>query len=150
MSENKSPWSSGGSGSTSPLPNRLSLFDKSYSGGSTNSLGSSPGTEVRTLTNQSSLTVPDVNITKVNRSTSPFHFRPGRNKEKKRLEKQAHASEESGPCLLSLSSQSSIGTSFENESNTLRQNSISNPELFNFSIFRNLIFCVKSNCNILN
>ena len=72
--ENRSPWSSG-SGSTSPLPNRLSLFDKCNSGGSTNSLGSSPGTEVRTLTNQSSLTVPDVNITKVNRSTSPFHFR---------------------------------------------------------------------------
>lgn len=115
MSENKSPWSSGGSGSTSPLPNRLSLFDKSYSGGSTNSLGSSPGTEVRTLTNQSSLTVPDVNITKVNRSTSPFHFRSGRNKEKKRLEKQAHASEEN--CLLSLSSQSSIGTSFETDQN---------------------------------
>ena len=112
--------------------------------------GSSPGTEVRTLTNQSSLTVPDVNITKVNRSTSPFHFRPGRNKEKKRLEKQAHASEESGPCLLSLSSQSSIGTSFENESNTLRQNSISNPKndsIFQFS--RDLIFCVKSKCNIL-
>ena len=122
MSENKSPWSSGGSGSTSPLPNRLSLFDKSYSGGSTNSLGSSPGTEVRTLTNQSSLTVPDVNITKVNRSTSPFHFRSGRNKEKKRLEKQAHASEEPSSqsrenCLLSLSSQSSIGTSFETDQN---------------------------------
>ena len=31
--ENRSPWSSG-SGSTSPLPNnRLSLFDKSHSGG---------------------------------------------------------------------------------------------------------------------
>ena len=58
--ENRSPWSSG-SGSTSPLPNRLSLFDKSYSGGSMNSLGSSPGAEVKVLTGQSSLTVPEFN-----------------------------------------------------------------------------------------
>ena len=39
MGDQNKSWSSGGSGSTSPLPNRLSLFDKSYSGGSTNSLG---------------------------------------------------------------------------------------------------------------
>ena len=87
--ENRSPWSSG-SGSTSPLPNRLSLFDKSYSGGSTNSLGSSPGAEIKTLTTASSLTVPDLNLppNKVHRSTSPFHFGRSRKSDKKRLEKQ--------------------------------------------------------------
>ena len=138
--EIRSPWSSG-SGSTSPLPNRLSLFDKSFSGGSTNSLGSSssPGAEVKTLTNQqssevktltnqhsnevktltnqpSSLTVPDLNLppNKVHRSTSPFHFR-GR-KEKKKLEKQPYCLDEpSTHTLLSLSSQSSVGTSFEDQ-----------------------------------
>lgn len=112
--EFKSPWSSG-SGSTSPLPNRLSLFDKSYSGGSTNSLGSSPGAEVKTLTNQSSLTVPEVNLppVKVNRSTSPFHFGSRGRKEKKRLEKQPYCLDD--PTVQSLSSQSSVGTSFEQD-----------------------------------
>lgn len=90
----KSPWSSG-SGPTSPLPQRLSLFDKSYSGGSTNSLGSSPGAEIKTLTGQASLTVPDLNLppNKVSRSTSPFHFR-SRKSDKKRLEKQSNCLDE--------------------------------------------------------
>lgn len=98
--DNRSPWSSG-SGSTSPLPsqktpNRLSLFDKSYSGGSTNSLGSSPGNEVRSLTCQTSLTVPEFNLppSKVNRSTSPFYFLSSR-KEKKKLEKQSNCLDDS-------------------------------------------------------
>ena len=90
----KSPWSSG-SGPTSPLPNRLSLFDKSYSGGSTNSLGSSPGAEIKTLTGQASLTVPDLNLPpkKVSRATSPFHFR-SRKSDKSRLEKQPNCLDE--------------------------------------------------------
>lgn len=125
--EIRSPWSSG-SGSTSPLPNRLSLFDKSYSGGSTNSLGSSPGAEIRTLPTQASLTVPDLNLPpkKVNRSTSPFHFgRTGRGKEKKKLEKQPYCLDE--PCL---SSQSSLGTSsFEQDP---LQNSSENTEKKSF------------------
>jgi hypothetical protein len=139
-----SPWSSG-SGSTSPLPsmttgqqtipNRLNLFDKSYSGGSTCSLGSSPGTDGGSnkhfLTGQTSLTVPDLNLPvpltssgsgKVNRSTSPFNFKSGRNKttkkDKKKLEKQSNCLEEprssNSHRLLSLSSsQSSYGTSLE-------------------------------------
>ena len=93
-SKDVSPWSSG-SGPTSPLPQRLSLFDKSYSGGSTNSLGSSPGAEIKTLTGQASLTVPDLNLPpkKVNRATSPFHFR-SRKSDKNRLEKQPNCLDE--------------------------------------------------------
>lgn len=121
--EIRSPWSSG-SGSTSPLPNRLSLFDKSYSGGSTNSLGSSPGAEIKTLTNQCSLTVPDLNLPSASkkvthRATSPFHFHRGR-KEKKKLEKQPYCLDE--PTLMSISSQSSVGTSFEQENSETEQN----------------------------
>ena len=123
--EIRSPWSSG-SGSTSPLPNRLSLFDKSYSGGSTNSLGSSPGAEIKTLTSGPSLTVPDLNLppNKVNRATSPFHFR-SRKPDKKRLEKQPYCLDEPScgpgvvpPALPSMSSQSSVGTSFEIDDHT--------------------------------
>ena len=118
--ENRSPWSSG-SGSTSPLPNnRLSLFDKSHSGGSINSLGSSPGAEVKVLTGQSSLTVPDFlpAPTKVNRSTSPFRF--GTRKSGKKLEKQRGLDEATSPArspskYFSISPQSSVGySSFEN------------------------------------
>ena len=118
--ENRSPCSSG-SGSTSPLPNnRLSLFDKSHSGGSINSLGSSPGAEVKVLTGQSSLTVPDFlpAPTKVNRSTSPFRF--GTRKSGKKLEKQRGLDEATSPArspskYFSISPQSSVGySSFEN------------------------------------
>ena len=117
--ENRSPWSSG-SGSTSPLPNnRLSLFDKSHSGGSINSLGSSPGAEVKVLTGQSSLAVPEFlpAPTKVNRSTSPFRF--GTRKSGKKLEKQRGLDEATSPRspskYFSISPQSSVGySSFEN------------------------------------
>ncbi len=125
----RSPWSSTGStcGSTSPLPagnsnsggKKYNPFEKSLSGSSIGS-GSSPGTnECKTfLTGQASLTVPEVNLPagKVTRSTSPFSFKriTGDKKDKKKLEKQSKALDEGPSPLMSLSSASSIGTSFEN------------------------------------
>ena len=94
--ENRSPWSSAGStGSTSPLPvpaNRFKL-DKSGSGGSTCSLGSSPGTATPGGGGSfSSLTVPEpLPAGKVTRSTSPFNFKARvRRRKEKKLEKQAN------------------------------------------------------------
>lgn len=93
--ENRSPWSSAGStGSTSPLPvpaNRFRL-DKSGSGGSTCSLGSSPGTATPGGGSFSSLTVPEPSPAgKVTRSTSPFNFKARvRRRKEKKLEKQAN------------------------------------------------------------
>ena len=92
--DNRSPWSSAGStGSTSPLPvpaNRFRL-DKSGSGGSTCSLGSSPGTATPAGGSFSSLTVPEPMPGKVTRSTSPFNFKARvRRRKEKKLEKQAN------------------------------------------------------------
>ena len=94
--ENRSPWSSESTGSTSPLPvtqDRPKFrLEKSGSGGSTCSLGSSPGASFN-----SSLTVPDYNPTgcpqasKPTRSTSPFNIKARvKRRREKRLEKQAN------------------------------------------------------------
>ena len=121
--ENRSPWSSAGStGSTSPLPvpaNRFRL-DKSGSGGSTCSLGSSPGTATPGGGSFSSLTVPEpLPAGKVTRSTSPFNFKARvRRRKEKKLEKQAniHVHEDAASMTSGMYKQNSLSPcpSFEN------------------------------------
>ena len=123
--ENRSPWSSAGStGSTSPLPvpaNRFKL-DKSGSGGSTCSLGSSPGTATPAGGSFSSLTVPEpLPAGKVTRSTSPFNFKARvRRRKEKKLEKQAniHVNDDMSMTMYNKQNSLSPCPSFESVSSS--------------------------------
>ena len=116
--ENRSPWSSAGStGSTSPLPGPANRFrlDKSGSGGSTCSLGSSPGTATPGGGSFISLTVPESVPGKVTRSTSPFNFKARvRRRKEKKLEKQANIPDTDHPLNMFKQNSLSPCPSFDN------------------------------------